>query len=175
MGVLVPTTGDMIAARDGQHSSSLAGISNSKENKQLEFITRHPEAVMSASQSSSLLNDFVLESPTCWCGLKTPLKTSHTSKNPGRRFFACRNYKTGEARCEFFVWADILHLLEENFRAREYKARTITWNDVLQREYAVRKREDKVRESAKNLKKQKRKLLLLYWILTFVIVFIWFG
>ncbi|KAG6721194.1 hypothetical protein I3842_03G100200 [Carya illinoinensis] len=24
MGVLVPTTGDMIAARDGQHSSSLA-------------------------------------------------------------------------------------------------------------------------------------------------------
>ncbi|XP_042970822.1 protein ACTIVITY OF BC1 COMPLEX KINASE 8, chloroplastic-like isoform X4 [Carya illinoinensis] len=25
MGVLVPTTGDMIAARDGQHSSSLTG------------------------------------------------------------------------------------------------------------------------------------------------------
>ncbi|KAG7996467.1 hypothetical protein I3843_01G160900 [Carya illinoinensis] len=116
-----------------------------------------------------------MESPTCWCGLKTPLKTSHTSKNFGMRFFACPNYKTGEARCDFFGWADILHLLEQNFRARENKATSISWNDVLEREYAVRKWEDKVREIAKNLKKQKRKLLYFYWILTFVIVFIWFG
>ncbi|XP_042971165.1 uncharacterized protein LOC122303451 [Carya illinoinensis] len=133
------------------------------------------ESAMSASQSSSVVNDFRMESPTCWCGLKTQLKTSHMSKNPGRRFFACPNYKTGDARCEFFVWADILHLLDENFRARENKATSFLLNDVLQREYAVRKREDKVREMAKNLKKQKRKLLILYWILTFVIVFIWFA
>ncbi|KAG6683694.1 hypothetical protein I3842_12G026500 [Carya illinoinensis] len=86
---------------------------------------------MSPSQSSSFLNDFIMESPTCWCGLKTPQKTSYTSKNPGRRFFACPDYHTGEVRCEFFVWANILHLLEENFRAHENKATNITWNDVL--------------------------------------------
>ncbi|XP_042944448.1 uncharacterized protein LOC122315064 [Carya illinoinensis] len=133
-----------------------------------------PESCMAPSESSSIVNDFVMESPTCWCGLKTPLKTSHTKKNPGRRFFACPNYNTGDARCEFFVWLDILTLLEENFRVRENKA-SCCWEDVLQRDYDVRKREEKVRDAVKNLKKQKQKLLMMYWVLTFVVVFAWFG
>ncbi|XP_041017100.1 uncharacterized protein LOC121259539 [Juglans microcarpa x Juglans regia] len=109
---------------------------------------------MASSQSSSLVNDFVMESSICWCGLKTPLKTSYTKKNPGRRFFVCRKYNTGDASCEFFIWADILQLLEENILLRENKAWK-TWDDVLKREYAIRKREEKVREMAKNLKKEK--------------------
>ncbi|KAG6700937.1 hypothetical protein I3842_08G138300 [Carya illinoinensis] len=129
---------------------------------------------MPSSQSSSLVNDFVLESPTCWCDLKTHLKTSHTRKNPGRRYFACPNYNTENAKCEFFVWADMLHLLEENFRARANKAPK-TWDDVLHHEYNVQKMEDKVRERVKNLKIQERRLLCLYWVLTFVTVFVWFG
>ncbi|KAF5476426.1 hypothetical protein F2P56_008141 [Juglans regia] len=116
---------------------------------------------MTSSQSSSLDNDFVMESPTCWCGLKTPLKTSYTKKNPGMRFFAYPKYNTGDARCKFFVWADIFQLLVENILLKENKAWK-TWDDVLRREYAVRKREEKVREIAKNLKKEKRKLLCLY-------------
>ncbi|XP_041013231.1 uncharacterized protein LOC121256484 [Juglans microcarpa x Juglans regia] len=129
---------------------------------------------MASSQSSSLDNDFVMESPTCWCGLKTPLKTSYTKKNPGRRFFACPKYNTEDARCEFFVWADIFQLLVENMLLKQNSRRN-TWDDVLCREYAVRKREEKVREIAKNLKKEKRKLFCLYWIITFVILFAWFG
>ncbi|KAF5481923.1 hypothetical protein F2P56_002534 [Juglans regia] len=129
---------------------------------------------MASSQSSSLVNDFVMEAPTCWCGLKTPLKMSYIKKNPGRRFFACPKYNTGDVRCDFFVWADIFQLLEENILSREDKAWK-TWDDILKREYAVSKREEKMREMTKNLKKEKQKLLCLYWVVTFVIVFAWFG
>ncbi|XP_042943413.1 uncharacterized protein LOC122277491 [Carya illinoinensis] len=132
------------------------------------------EARMASSHSSSVVNDSQIESPTCWCGLKTTLNMSHMKKNPRRRFFACPNYNTGNVMCEFFVWADILYLLEENFRARKNKASKM-WDDVLHREYDIRKREDKVRKIVKNLKKEKRKLLFLYWVMTFVIVFAWFG
>ncbi|KAF5472382.1 hypothetical protein F2P56_009104 [Juglans regia] len=129
---------------------------------------------MASSQSSDLVNDDIIESPTCWCGLKTPIKTSYTKKNPGRRFFACPKYNTGDAMCEFFVWVDIFKLIEENILTREIKARQ-TLDIVLKREYAVRKREDKVREMAKKLKKEKRKLLCLYWIVAFVVLLAWFG
>ncbi|XP_042988595.1 uncharacterized protein LOC122316123 [Carya illinoinensis] len=100
----------------------------------------------STQSSSSVVDEFVLETPSCWCGLKAPLKTSHTTKNPGRKFFACPNYKTLETRkCEFFIWADIFHLVEENIRRRESQV----WNmldDVLVHEKEVRKKEDKVRK-----------------------------
>ncbi|KAF5480172.1 hypothetical protein F2P56_000938 [Juglans regia] len=132
------------------------------------------ESYMASSQSSASFNDNVIESPTCWCGLKTPLKTSYTKKNPGRRFFACPKYNTGDAMCDFLVWPDIFQLVEKNILLRENKV-SKTWDDVLKREHAVRKREDKVREMAKTLRKEKRKLLCLYWVVTFVIVFAWFG
>ncbi|KAG6683041.1 hypothetical protein I3842_13G172600 [Carya illinoinensis] len=83
-----------------------------------------------------------MESPTCWCGLKTTLKTSHTSKNLGRRFFACPKYDTRDARCEFFIWMDIYHLLDENIRTRENKVWKM-WDDVVMQEYEVRKEKRK--------------------------------
>ncbi|KAG6708655.1 hypothetical protein I3842_06G092300 [Carya illinoinensis] len=76
---------------------------------------------MASSQSSCLSNDDWVESPTCWCGLKTSVKTSHTKSNPGRRFYACPKYDMGDVRCEFFVWTDIFYLLDQNIRNRENK------------------------------------------------------
>ncbi|CAN1188327.1 hypothetical protein LINPERHAP2_LOCUS39260 [Linum perenne] len=30
----------------------------------------------------------------CHCGIKASRRISHTSANPGRKFFGCRNYKS---------------------------------------------------------------------------------
>ncbi|KAG6678958.1 hypothetical protein I3842_14G107500 [Carya illinoinensis] len=129
---------------------------------------------MASSQSSSSFGDFVMESPTCWCGLKTQLKTSRTKSNPFRKFFACPKYDTGDARCEFFVWTDIYLLLDQNIRTRETKVWTM-WDEVLLQECQVQKREEKVNERERSLKKSNRTLLCLYWILTAVIIIAWFG
>ncbi|KAG5516104.1 hypothetical protein RHGRI_036971 [Rhododendron griersonianum] len=41
----------------------------------------------------------------CFCGELTPLRTSGTQKNPGRRFFGCANYKNQHLEdCGFFCW-----------------------------------------------------------------------
>ncbi|KAF7151073.1 hypothetical protein RHSIM_Rhsim02G0156200 [Rhododendron simsii] len=41
----------------------------------------------------------------CYCGEPTVLRKSGTQKNPGRRFFGCRNYKIeGSLDCGFFCW-----------------------------------------------------------------------
>ncbi|KAG5544045.1 hypothetical protein RHGRI_016711 [Rhododendron griersonianum] len=40
----------------------------------------------------------------CFCGELTPLRTSGTQKNPGRRFFGCANYKNQHLDCGFFFW-----------------------------------------------------------------------
>lgn len=45
-----------------------------------------------------------IEIPTCFCGSYASLKISWTEKNPGRRFFNCGNYRTGQ--CRFFDWYD---------------------------------------------------------------------
>ncbi|KAG6687272.1 hypothetical protein I3842_11G062900 [Carya illinoinensis] len=84
---------------------------------------------MESSQSSSCVVDALqMESPTCWCGLKAPLKASHTSKHPGRKFYACSKYNMGEAKYQFFIWADILQRVERKFaqqRMQFEKGRTI--------------------------------------------------
>ncbi|KAG6645617.1 uncharacterized protein LOC122303613 [Carya illinoinensis] len=129
---------------------------------------------MASSQSSSFSNDCPLESPSCWCGLKTRLKTSHTKSNPGRSFFACPKYDMGDTRCGFFIWTDIFNLLDQNLRTRENKVWNM-WDDVLLREYEVQKREDQVRERERMLKKNQRILLWLYWVVVIVIVLAWFG
>ncbi|KAG6696961.1 hypothetical protein I3842_09G175600 [Carya illinoinensis] len=67
----------------------------------------------------------------------------------------------GDARCEFFVWTDIYHLLDQNIQTRENKVWSM-WDEVLLRECQVQKREDKVKERERTLKKENRKLLCLY-------------
>ncbi|XP_058214660.1 F-box/kelch-repeat protein At3g06240-like isoform X2 [Rhododendron vialii] len=44
--------------------------------------------------------DFVI---ICFCGEPAPLIKSRTPKNPGRRFFGCAKYLTGNG-CGFFCW-----------------------------------------------------------------------
>ncbi|XP_035548408.1 uncharacterized protein LOC118349049 [Juglans regia] len=143
---------------------------------------------MASSQASScVVNDIEMESPSCWCGLKAPLKISHTHKNPGRKFYACPTYGTGETRCQFFIWADILQsVISEKYLTRENEIRKRE-DALLLREYEAQKKEDKLLEREKTLQKQDddlhkrivenrvvRILLCLYWIVSVVIVFGWF-
>ncbi|KAI8568403.1 hypothetical protein RHMOL_Rhmol02G0196400 [Rhododendron molle] len=41
----------------------------------------------------------------CECNMRSPLQTSRTDSNPGRRFFGCPKYQTDSA-CGFFNWYD---------------------------------------------------------------------
>ncbi|XP_042978846.1 uncharacterized protein LOC122309427 [Carya illinoinensis] len=142
-----------------------------------------------ASSASSCVVDDDFESPTCWCGLKAPLKTSQTNKNPGRKYYACPKYKynTGEANCQFFIWADIFQLLESQKRTRDNAVRKRK-DDVLLREYEVEEKEDKLIERERVLDNQEEKImrmvlqyrcarisLCMYWVIPIVIIFGWFG
>ncbi|GER36435.1 DNA topoisomerase 3-alpha [Striga asiatica] len=40
----------------------------------------------------------------CGCLEKAQLRTSKTSKNPGKRFYGCKKWKEGG--CPFFMWAE---------------------------------------------------------------------
>ncbi|CAN1163029.1 hypothetical protein LINPERHAP2_LOCUS24802, partial [Linum perenne] len=43
----------------------------------------------------------------CHCGIKASRRISHTSANPGRKFFGCRNYKSkADNGCGYFKWLD---------------------------------------------------------------------
>ncbi|KAH0650435.1 hypothetical protein KY284_030347 [Solanum tuberosum] len=41
----------------------------------------------------------------CYCGIYAELKTSRTPTNPGRMFWGCQKYSSGNG-CGFFRWAD---------------------------------------------------------------------
>ncbi|KAG6664229.1 uncharacterized protein At4g04775-like [Carya illinoinensis] len=144
---------------------------------------------MASSQSSScVLNDLELDSPSCWCGLKAPLKISRTHKNPNRKFYACPNFQTGQTRCQFFVWEDILQsvLRETANKTRENELR-LREDAVLLREYEAQQEKDKLRERETLLKNQEdelgrrmasnrigRILLCMCWIVSLVRFFGWF-
>ncbi|XP_035540228.1 uncharacterized protein LOC108999766 [Juglans regia] len=142
---------------------------------------------MASIQSSScVVNDLEIESPSCWCGLKAPLKISYTHNNPGRKFYACPNYHTGERKCKFFIWADILQsVLSEKNLTRDNDLRKRE-DAVLLREYEAKKEKDKLIDREQMLKKHEdelrrrivenrvvRILLCLYWFVSLVIVFGW--
>ncbi|KAH7856176.1 hypothetical protein Vadar_033592 [Vaccinium darrowii] len=41
----------------------------------------------------------------CGCGVRAPVRTSHSYANPGRRFQGCVNYQDPMG-CKFFKWVD---------------------------------------------------------------------
>ncbi|XP_058751698.1 uncharacterized protein LOC131624801 [Vicia villosa] len=52
----------------------------------------------------------------CFCDLDSPLTTSWTTRNPGRRFNGCGLFKLqGRKGCDFFSWYDV----EMSVRAKE--------------------------------------------------------
>ncbi|KAJ1422913.1 Zinc finger, GRF-type [Sesbania bispinosa] len=57
----------------------------------------HNKASLSSSSNSG--------SKTCACGDTLLLLTSSSSKNPGRKFFRCPNWKK-ENSCDYFQWLD---------------------------------------------------------------------
>ncbi|KAG6654598.1 hypothetical protein CIPAW_05G157100 [Carya illinoinensis] len=140
----------------------------------------------SSQSSSSVINCDEIESPSCWCGLKSPLKISHTYKNPGRKFYACPKYYTLEPRCQFFIWEDIFQsVVRENVnKTRENELRKRK-DALLLREYEAQIEKDKLVEREQMLNKQEGELgrrivenrigrifLCLFWIVSLVIV--WF-
>jgi hypothetical protein len=42
----------------------------------------------------------------CFCGLVSYIQTSRSERNPGRHYFGCPKYGTGEPHCKFFEWFD---------------------------------------------------------------------
>ncbi|KAL8249741.1 hypothetical protein R6Q59_006609 [Mikania micrantha] len=39
----------------------------------------------------------------CWCGKEAVIRTSWTSRNPGRRFYSCPDQRSN---CSFITWVD---------------------------------------------------------------------
>ncbi|CAN1217528.1 hypothetical protein LINPERPRIM_LOCUS1046 [Linum perenne] len=54
------------------------------------------------------LFQYAAQDVDCHCGIKASRRISHTSANPGRKFFGCRNYKSKVANngCGYFEWLD---------------------------------------------------------------------
>ncbi|KAI8021820.1 hypothetical protein LOK49_LG03G00525 [Camellia lanceoleosa] len=56
------------------------------------------------SSQGSLYNGQSL-AHTCYCGQRSPMRTTWTNANMGRRFIGCANYGI-HATCEYFEWID---------------------------------------------------------------------
>ncbi|XP_059435272.1 uncharacterized protein LOC132168176 isoform X1 [Corylus avellana] len=67
---------------------------------------KNEQSMSSASITSSVKED--MEPVQCRCGLRSPIITSTTIKNPGRRFYGCAMYdrKKKAGQCPFFQWYD---------------------------------------------------------------------
>ncbi|XP_057425474.1 uncharacterized protein LOC130718863 [Lotus japonicus] len=77
---------------------------------------RVPQA---SSSSATSVSDPHGRRVICDCGVVSPLRTSWTRENPGRRFYGCGLYQGRKRRCVFFQWHD------QEFNQREKKV--IAW------------------------------------------------
>ncbi|KAF8115603.1 hypothetical protein N665_0025s0071 [Sinapis alba] len=50
-------------------------------------------------------SSWCIAEPICYCGGQPVLATSYTSKDPGRRYFTCRNVDDGD--CHIWKWYDV--------------------------------------------------------------------
>lgn len=57
-------------------------------------------------KGSSKTCDFIQMFPLCNCGQSASVKTSHTAKNPNRKFYSCHNNRSRGRSCNFFEWKD---------------------------------------------------------------------
>ena len=56
-----------------------------------------------SSSSSTVIDDSVRR--VCYCGTVSPLRTSWTAENPGRRFYGCGNYQV--TKSGFMICVDL--------------------------------------------------------------------
>ncbi|KAK1354984.1 GRF-type domain-containing protein [Heracleum sosnowskyi] len=103
-------------------------------------------SAMSNSSSKNWDHTWVV----CNCGMNARLRTSWTSKNPGKRFWSC--CKPKEVRqCNFFMWMDD----ELGGRAKEIISELKQRNSFL--EDQVMKLEDKLIKKKKKTEMVKKK------------------
>ncbi|XP_057445006.1 uncharacterized protein LOC130737270 [Lotus japonicus] len=60
----------------------------------------------SQSSTSTYSDATVRRTLYCDCGVLSPLRTSWTEENLGRRFYGCGQYQGRVRRCGFFKWHD---------------------------------------------------------------------
>ncbi|XP_057439961.1 uncharacterized protein LOC130731737 [Lotus japonicus] len=58
------------------------------------------------SSTSTCSDGTVRRTYYCNCGVLSPLRTSWTPDNMGRRFYGCGQYQGRERKCGFFKWHD---------------------------------------------------------------------
>ncbi|XP_022632865.1 uncharacterized protein LOC111240970 [Vigna radiata var. radiata] len=93
--------------------------------------------------------------PICNCGERTVVKMARTSKNAGRYFWSCRNYKSGAGNvtwCNYFKWCN-----EEE----------VDENDVI-----IDRKRSKICDMEKTMKALKRRMKLLVSVICVLIVVI---
>ncbi|XP_048597226.1 uncharacterized protein At4g04775-like isoform X2 [Brassica napus] len=56
---------------------------------------------------------------TCYCGSEAVVKTSYTSKDPGRRYFSCSNTDDGD--CHVWKWWDVAVMEELRDQQRQLR------------------------------------------------------
>ncbi|XP_058734393.1 uncharacterized protein LOC131606133 [Vicia villosa] len=96
----------------------------------------------------------------CYCGFDSPLSTSWTTQNPGRRFYGCGLYKLhGKKGCSFFDWYD------EKIPDRSQEV----INSLLKKVNELKKKDGLIKKSDDDLKK-KIKLLIVLLILSWVLI-----
>ena len=96
----------------------------------------------------------------CWCDLESPLMTSWTHENPGRRFHGCGNFKVIRKKgCNYFQWVDE----EMSSRAKEMVRSLKDKNEELM---------DLIRDTKKNeeMLKMKTKFLGYFLILSLLLL-----
>jgi hypothetical protein len=87
---------------------------------------------------------------TCWCDIESPLMTSWTYENPGRRFYGCGGFKVMRKKgCNHFEWFDE----EMSFRAKEVIRSLKNRNDELMEAMSENKKfEETVKKKNKYLR-----------------------
>ena len=74
--------------------------------------------MQSLSQTSSRTSPSQTSNKRCDCGFPSPMKTSSTPVNFGRKFYGCGKFEeTGRRGCKYFEWVDMNNLENENFES----------------------------------------------------------
>ena len=101
--------------------------------------------MQSLSQTSSRTSPSQTSNKRCDCGFPSPMKTSSTPVNFGRKFYECGKLEeTGRRGCKYFEWVDINNL--ENGNVESW------WNEWEEEMVLLRAREAEMIEELKKLK-----------------------
>ncbi|XP_058755918.1 uncharacterized protein At4g04775-like [Vicia villosa] len=106
----------------------------------------------------------------CWCDLESPLMTSWSYANPGRRFYGCGNFRVMRKKgCNHFEWFDE----EMSNRAKDVIRSLKDKNDELVNLMSdTRKNEELLKMKARNEELLKKKMKFMGYFMGLVLVFV---